>query len=209
MFLSQLLTIATVHLLAVASPGPDFAMVTRNSLVYSRKAGIFTALGLALGVAVHVTYSLLGIGLLISRSIILFSIIKYIGAGYLIYIGYKSLKAQPHVSSEVEAVTSEKVLTARAALKSGFLTNVLNPKVTLFILALFTQVIDPATPKIIQAAFGLEMMFMTFIWFTLISLLFSNKVMKLKIVGVQHYIERFTGVVLIALGVKVALSARN
>ncbi len=150
MYLSQFITVALIHLLAVMSPGPDFAMVTRNSLVYSRKSGVYTSVGLGLGIMVHVMYCLLGIGLLISRSIILFNVIKYIGAMYLIYIGYKSLKAKPQNISEVNKVSAmEKTLTPLNSIRIGFLTNVLNPKATIFFLALFTQVINPGTPKFI------------------------------------------------------------
>jgi threonine/homoserine/homoserine lactone efflux protein len=101
MFITQFITVAIVHLFAVMSPGPDFAVVTRNSLFNSRKVGIYTSLGIALGIMVHVTYSLLGVGLLISRSILLFNIIKFVGAAYLIFIGYKSLRAKPVAPLEV------------------------------------------------------------------------------------------------------------
>lgn len=211
MFLTQLLIVATVHLLAVMSPGPDFAMVTRNSLVYSRRSGIFTSAGLGLGIGVHVTYCLLGIGLLISQSIVLFNVIKFIGAGYLIYIGYKSLKAKPAsaVLGAEEIKPAGRSLSAIQSVRSGFLTNVLNPKATLFMLALFTQVISPATPKLWQAAYGIEMMLATFAWFALVSVFFSHSRIKAKVTRFQHYIERFTGAVLIALGIKVALSAQK
>jgi RhtB (resistance to homoserine/threonine) family protein len=210
MFLTQFLTIAAIHLLAVASPGPDFVVVTRNSFLYSRRVGIYTAVGLGLGIMVHVTYSLLGVALIISQSIIIFSIIKYIGAAYLLYIGYKSLCARPRVEelgADEERPSAQ--LFALAAIRVGFLTNVLNPKATLFFLALFTQVIDPATPKYVQALYGLEMVIMTIVWFTLVALLFSNKVMKSKLYRVQHHIEHATGAVLIALGIKVALSSHT
>ena len=82
-YLPEFLTIAGIHLLAVMSPGPDFAMIVRNSLVYSKKTAIYSSLGLAAGILVHVTYSLVGIGLIISQSILLFSVIKFFGAGYL------------------------------------------------------------------------------------------------------------------------------
>lgn len=212
MFLAQLLTVAIVHLLAVMSPGPDFAMVTRNSLIYSRKVAIYTSLGIALGISVHVAYSLFGIGFIISKSILLFSIIKYIGAAYLIYIGYKSLRAKPTVEvaqDQTQVPMAAKTITAKSAIWSGFLTNALNPKATLFFLALFTQVIDPLTPKSIQLVYGFEMMFITFIWFSIISVIFSNSLIKSKIGRVQHHVERVTGVVLIALGIKVALSANK
>ncbi len=210
MFLTQFLTVALVHFLVVISPGPDFAMVTRNSLLYSRKAGVYTSIGLALGIAVHVAYSLLGIGLLISKSIVLFSIIKYVGAGYLIYIGYESLKAkQQSLQESKESTVSEKKVSAFSSIRTGFLTNVLNPKATLFMLALFTQVISPATPKIIQILYGLEMVVATFVWFSLVSIFFSNNHIKVKINKYQHYIEKVTGGVLIALGIKVALTSRE
>jgi RhtB (resistance to homoserine/threonine) family protein len=213
MFIAQFITVAVIHLLAVISPGPDFAMVTRNSLTYNRKTGILTALGIALGIMVHVGYSLLGIGFLIARSIVLFNIIKYIGAAYLIYIGWKSLRAKPQVISADQVDTniqaSEKSISTRSALWTGFLTNVLNPKATLFFLALFTQIINPVTPKFVQFLFGIEMMVLTFFWFTVVTIFFSNKYLKVKITRVQHHIERVTGAVLIALGIKVALSGQK
>ncbi len=214
MFITQLITVAVVHLFAVMSPGPDFAMVTRNSLIYSRKIAIYTSLGIALGISVHVMYSLLGISLIISQSIIIFNIIKYIGAGYLFYIGYKSLKAKPADISDIKnkementPVEATNMISIRSAIWNGFLTNVLNPKATLFFLALFTQVIDPLTPKFLQLFYGVEMMAITFVWFSIVSFIFSNSLIKLKIIKVQHHIERVTGVVLIALGVKVVLSS--
>ena len=76
-------------------------------------------------------------------------------------------------------------------------------------LALFTQVISPATPKVIQILYGVEMVVVTFIWFSLVSLFFSNRQIKTRIQKYQHYIERVTGGVLIALGVKVALSNKD
>ncbi|MEN9649402.1 MAG: hypothetical protein RL094_369 [Candidatus Parcubacteria bacterium] len=216
MFLSQFLTVALIHLLAVISPGPDFAMVTRNSLLYSRKSGVYTSVGLGLGILVHVTYSLLGIGILISQSIVLFSVIKFIGAAYLMYIGYKSLKSKPYseVKESTTATTNSvpavsKTMSSFESMKIGFLTNVLNPKATLFMLALFTQVIDPVTPKFIQMLFGVEMVLATIAWFSLVSLFFSNEAIKHRIRKYQHYIERLTGGVLIALGIKVALSSRK
>lgn len=212
MFITQLITVAAVHLLAVISPGPDFAIVARNSLVHSRKIALYTTLGVALGISIHVAYSILGIGLLISQSILLFNIIKYIGAGYLIYIGIKSLRAKPvpiQESSPETQTAQTKNTTILAAIWTGFLTNVLNPKATLFFLALFTQVIDPATPKFIQLIFGIEMMVITFVWFSIIALAFSHSAIKPKISKFQSRIEKFTGAVLIALGIKVALSSQE
>lgn len=205
-FLPEFLTVIIVHLLAVMSPGPDFVLISRNSLVYSRKVGLYSALGLGLGILVHVTYSLVGIGFIISKSILLFSILKFLGAGYLLYIGYKCLKAKP-MASENTSLEKKEDLGKFAAVRMGFLTNMLNPKATLFFFALFTQVVSPGTPKLVQGLYGLEMSVMTFIWFSFIAITLSHRWIRNRFVSVSHYVERAFGVALIALGIKVALSS--
>lgn len=207
----EFLIVAGVHLLAVMSPGPDFAMVMRNSLVYSRRTGILAAAGLACGIALHVTYSLLGIGLLISQSIILFNTIKLLGAAYLIYIGVKSLlsrKADTANTLYAEAGT-KKDLSKLAAIRLGFLTNALNPKATLFFLALFTQVINPQTSLSLRVLYGIEMSTATFLWFATVAVLLTQRRVSLLFSGIKHYIERVLGAVLVALGIKVALGTQE
>ena len=206
-FLAEFLTVAAIHLLAVMSPGPDFILISRNSLLYSRKVGIFSAVGLALGISVHISYSLVGIGFIISKSIVLFSILKFLGAGYLIYIGYKCLKAKPQ-NEQLAQLQEKREMGKFAATRMGFLTNVLNPKASLFFFALFTQVISPVTPKFIQVLYGAEMSLMTFAWFAAVSLLLSHNIIKTRFTKIQHYVERSFGIILIGLGIKVALSSK-
>lgn len=208
MFITQFLTIATIHLLAVMGPGPDFMMITRNSLVYSRRAGKYSAVGLGLGILVHVFYSIVGIGLIISKSILLFSFIKMVGAAYLVYVGYKSLTAKSS-KAKLDNVEEKKDLAPIEALKMGFITNVTNPKVTLFFLSVFTQVIDPGTPLSWQILYGLEMSLATMAWFILVATAFTHRSIKNRVSGIQHYAEKAMGVILIALGIKLALSKAN
>ena len=205
-YLTEFLIVAAAHILAVMSPGPDFFMISRNSLVYSRKTGIYSSIGLGLGILVHVTYSLIGIGLIISQSIVLYSTIKYLGAAYLIYIGYKSLRSKPSVQASILEEKKED-LSPLAALRIGFLTNILNPKATLFFLALFTQVIDPSTPTGVKILYGAEMSIATAAWFSLVTYMFSHDQIKSRIGFIQHYVERAMGAVLIALGIKIAMSS--
>ena len=207
-FLTEFLVIALIHFLALVSPGPDFAMISRSSLAYSRRTGVLCALGLALGILVHVTYSLVGIGFIIARSILLFSVIKYLGAGYLLFIGWKSLKARRPIIGNACTMISERNLPAFAAIRTGFLTNVLNPKVTLFFLGLFTQVIRPATPLWLQILYGVEMSLMTFLWFAFVATILSHRVIRGYFLSVQHIVERCCGALLIALGLHVALDRR-
>src|SRR3989338_2527245 len=179
-YLPIILTVALAHFLAVISPGPAFIMITRNSLIYSRKSGIYYAIGLGLGILVHVIYSLVGIGLVISQSILLFTIIKFLGAGYLIYICFKSLTSH---SSKVVNIKEEqrKDLTKFQALRMGFITNVTNPKATLFFLSLFSVVISPSTPNFIKVLYGLEMSLVTCLWFIFVAILFSHNIIKSRV----------------------------
>lgn len=95
--MQEFFSISFLIILAAISPGPDFAMVIKNSLLYSRRAGIYTALGVSVSLLIHAVYCILGLALVISRSLLAFSIIKYLGAAYLIYIGIKGFLAKREV----------------------------------------------------------------------------------------------------------------
>ena len=87
---TEFLTIISISIFMAISPGPDFFMVSRNSMMYNKKAGIYTAIGISIAIWLHVAYSIAGLAILISKSLFLFSIFKYIGAAYLIFIGVKT-----------------------------------------------------------------------------------------------------------------------
>lgn len=199
--------VTIIHLLAVISPGPDFIMACRNSLTYSRRTGIWTAIGFGLGIAVHVFYSLAGLALIIFKSILLFNAIKLLGAGYLIYIGLKSVLSK---SSKIELGEHQKKedITHFAAIKIGFLTNVLNPKATLFFLSLFTLVISPETPLLIMSIMGAIMVINTMLWFSLVAVLLTQKRIRSIFERFQDVFNKTLGGLLIALGIKVALTEK-
>jgi len=204
-FFSAWLTVFTVTLIAVVTPGPDFALTLRNSLVYSRRAGLYTALGVGVGNLVHATYSLIGIGAVISRSIVWFSILKWIGAAYLIYIGIKSLSARKLATTPAKVKRSRDI--ARwTAFRIGFLGNLLNPKATLFFLALFTQIVQPITPLVLQAFYGVTVAVVAFLWFAIVAIAISQRTFKNLILACSHWLERLTGAALIALGLRLAVT---
>ena len=205
MYWNEFFTIALIHLLAVASPGPDFAVVVRESVVRGRRAGLFTALGVGSGILIHVTYSLLGIGLIVSQSILLFNILKWLAAAYLLYIGIKALRARPMDAASME---NDKAVarSALAAFSTGFITNGLNPKATLFFLSLFAVVIDPHTPLPIQLGYGAYLAGATALWFCLVALLFSQPRVRAGFARMGHWFDRLTGAVLVGLGIKLALT---
>lgn len=205
MYWNEFLTIALIHLLAVASPGPDFAVVVRESVVRGRRAGLFTALGVGSGILIHVTYSLLGIGLIVSQSIVLFNVLKWLAAAYLLYIGIKALRARPMDATAIEGGTTL-ARSALAAFSTGFITNGLNPKATLFFLSLFAVVIDPHTPLPIQLGYGAYLTGATALWFCLVALLFSQQRVRAGFARMGHWFDRLTGAVLVGLGIKLALT---
>ncbi|MEW6310507.1 MAG: LysE family transporter [Pseudomonadota bacterium] len=206
MYWMEFLTVALVHLLAVASPGPDFAVVVRESVTQGQRAGLWTALGVGSGIFVHIAYSLLGIGLIVSQSILLFNLFKWLAAGYLVYLGWKALRARPQL--EAATLTAGPVPTRRArqAFTVGFVTNGLNPKATLFFLSLFTVVINHDTPLAVQAGYGLYLACATTLWFCLVAWLFSRDRVRAGFARMGHWFDRVTGAVLIALGARLALS---
>lgn len=205
MYWTEFLTVALVHLLAVASPGPDFAIVLRESVSNGRHAGIWTALGVGSGILLHVGYCLLGIGLIVSQSIVLFNLLKWLAAAYLIYIGIRALQARPAdpASAELAPLATR---SPRAAFARGFVTNGLNPKATLFFLSLFTLVISPQTPLLVQAGYGLYLALATAVWFCAVALLFSQARVRRGFVRLGHWFDRLMGAVLVGLGIKVAFS---
>jgi threonine/homoserine/homoserine lactone efflux protein len=212
---AQFLKVAVAHMLAVASPGPDFAMVVRQSISHGRKAAIWTSIGIGSAILVHVTYALLGIGILLRTYPVAFTAVKFLGAGYLAWIGAKALMSRPrHGLAEAPfgskaALTRPAAPTARGAWITGFLTNVFNPKATLFFVAIFASLIDPLTPKVIQGAYGLWMSVTTMAWFVMVSLFFTREDIRNAFLKGGHWIDRVMGAVLIGLAAALALASVN
>ena len=206
MYWAEFLTVALIHLLAVASPGPDFAVVVRESVTHGRKAGTWTALGVGSAIFLHVGYSLLGIGIIVSQSIVLFNALKWAAAAYLLYIGIKALRARPAGATEEALKLESAERSAKSAYISGFVTNGLNPKATLFFLSLFTVVINPHTPLLVQGGYGVYLALATAAWFCMVARLFSQARVRAGFARMGHWFDRAMGGVLVALGIKLALT---
>ncbi|PAA12466.1 LysE family translocator [Pseudomonas fragi] len=200
--MTQLLAVITITLLAIISPGPDFAMVARNSVLLSRRAGVFTALGIGMAVLVHVTYTLVGLGVLLQQSQWLFSGLKLVGAIYLVWLGVKMLRASPDAAAGDVTVAP---LSDLAALRTGFLTNVLNPKTTIFIVSLFMQVLQPGTPLAVQIAYGGFIAVAHMVWFGLVAMCFSATAIRGRLLAARHWIDRVFGGLLVGFGVLLAV----
>lgn len=207
MYWAEFFTIAIAHLFAVASPGPDFAVVMRQSVRGGTRTGIWTSLGVGSAILLHVAYCLLGVALMLAQSPTLFNAMKLVAAAYLFFLGVQSIRASLGVATEDGNSSQEVVVSAWRAYVLGFLTNGLNPKATLFFLALFTVVIDPGTPLSIQILYGLYLAIATFVWFSLLSLVLGIPRVRNFILKMGGWLERMMGLILIAIAVQIALNA--
>jgi RhtB (resistance to homoserine/threonine) family protein len=195
----------TVFVGALMSPGPDFLIVLRNSLGHNARAGVFTALGIAAANIVHMGYCLAGIGLLIAHSIILFNIIKWIGAAYLAYVGWRSLRSQG-MSLDNMGLPEGPRKSDKQAFFSGLMTCLFNPKATLFFLALFTQMVDPSMPLAVRLTFCGICLVTVFCWFSLVAIVMGVPRVRTAYAKASKGIDRIFGGFFIALGAKLALA---
>ncbi|KTC92413.1 LysE family transporter [Fluoribacter dumoffii] len=201
--MQEFLSISVLIMLAAISPGPDFALVTKNSLLYSRKAGIYTALGVSVSLLAHASYCILGLALVISQSLLAFSIIKYLGAAYLIYIGIKSLLAKREMM-KVDTRQATHSITSLQAFNQGLFCNLLNPKAIMFLLAFFTLVVKPGHSIITELGYGVEIALIHMIWFSSLSYLLTHQYVKSNLNRLQYYIVKVMGGLLVAFGVRIA-----
>lgn len=198
------ITLLSVHVLGLISPGPDFAVTIKQSLSSGKRAGYYTALGIGLGCMVHMSYCILGLGFVITQSVLALNVLKYVGAGYLTYIGIKALLSKKQTNQTITA--DQSMQSGWAALRIGLLTNLLNPKATLFFLSLFTVIMQPGTPLVTQFIYALIMATVAVGWFCIVSMVLTFAPVQRQFQLYKHWIDRAMGVVLIALGLKVALS---
>lgn len=204
----EFLLVAGAHLAAVASPGPDFALVLRQSVTHGRPTAVATSVGIGTGILVHVSYSLLGIGLLLTQSHLWFSAVKYAGAAYLVWLGFGALRARPLAARGGGGPNAGNPAPPRrhSAFVTGFIVNVLNPKAALFFVGLFLTVISAQTPKLVQAAYGLWMAIATAAWFTIVSFLFTRRAVRDRFLRIGHWFDRAMGVLLLILAARLALA---
>ncbi|WP_432734520.1 LysE family translocator [Maridesulfovibrio sp. FT414] len=202
---SNLILAGAVTILAVISPGPDFAVIVRNGLMFGRRTGLMTAAGIACGVTVHVTYSLLGLGYLVSEFSWFLGVVRWVGAGYLIWLGISAF-----ISGKADGAEGSKSLSCSRpvhgkAFVNGFLCNALNPKTMLFFMALFTQVVSPETPKVVLAGLGIFISAVHFIWFSFVVLVLTDSRFSTFFVRFKSHLEKLVGGCLLGLGVKLAV----
>ena len=192
--------VGLIHLVALVSPGPDFVVACRNSLLYSRTIGIYTAVGFGLGICVHISYAVFGLSWLIANNELIFTVIQYLGAFYLMLIGIQSLRSfQSQVGQETTTASSR--ISPFRAVRIGFITNVLNPKATLFFLSLFSTMLNPMVTELTLVVIAVLLVVTTILWFSLVALLISHPRFTNVLKRYEKTAHQFFGVLLIGIGV--------
>ena len=199
--MSIFLTVALLHFFAVASPGPDFVLVSQQSFRYGRTVAIWTSGGIALGILFHVAISLTGLSLLLQNQPDLFWYLKLAASLYIGYLGFVSLISKELVN--LQKISTEKGDRYLKSISTGFFINVLNPKAFIFFITVFTLVINEDTGLFIKGLLGIYMSLATFIWFTFVSILLTNQIATERFKIAIPWLEKITGLFLIVLAIQI------
>lgn len=206
----ELYSVAIITLLAVISPGPDFAMVSKVALLKGRQEGIACALGISAAISVHLAYTLFGLGVVFANNVWVLNTLRYLGALYLIWLGISALwpdikglfsKAASQHSKDT-AKQDNKAINNPSSFWTGFACNALNPKTMLFIVSLFSQVISDKTSLAMELGYGLYIALAHFAWFGLVACLLTSEKVQKKVLVFKVWIERVTGVLLTSFGIR-------
>lgn len=208
-YLLELASLMAVFSFAIVAPGADTAMVMRQAMVHGRRAAILTSVGIGTSLMFHVTYTILGLGIIISQSLLLFGIIKWVGAAYLIYMGVMALRAGTTDLSPASAEADASRQSAFRAFGLGFLANALNPKPVLFFLSIFSALVSASTPGTVKFGYGLVMASCLIAWFVGVSFFMTTPRMRAVFSRMSKWINRASGLVFIAFGLKLAAAKAN
>lgn len=203
-------TFLIASIILTVTPGTDTMYILGKSIAQGKKAGIFSALGSSTGGLIHCLLTTLGLSIILTKSAIAFTLVKYFGAFYLIFLGTKSFVKKNNSTTELEKVDKPNNYSKLYA--SGILTNLLNPKVSLFYLAFLPQFVRPNNVHSQLPFFILGLTFLLFV--TIWSLVVAVSASKLsarirKYNKAQEWLDKITGGVFILMGIKIALSKNS
>ncbi len=206
---AQLFPFMVLAVLITVAPGPDMALGLRNSLRGGSSAMWWTGLGCCSGLLVHATASVIGLSALLTASAVAYTAVKIAGAVYLVWLGATTLwkswrdRAEPNEVAELTATVSG--ITRRSAFRQGMISNLLNPKIAIMFLTLLPQFVSPGEPRVATtAALALSFLAVGLAWWRLTSLLVGGFRRFLTRQRVRVVLERLTGTVMVALGLRVA-----
>ena len=191
------LAVVSICMLGAMSPGPSLAVVLKQTISGGRTTGLIAAITHGLGIGLYALLCISGIAFTITTSPGLFKALQWVGAGYLVWIGIKGLMAKPGAGTSLEDPP-----TSGSAARDGFLVVFLNPKVAVFFIALFSQVIGSETTWLEKSAYAATAMFIDMGWYMIVAWLFSNPRWLGRLQDNVVWLERLFGIILIALAIR-------
>ena len=207
---AHLLLFIGVAAIVIVVPGPDTAVVTKNVLIYGRRAAFGTSLGVTAGLSVWTLAAAGGVASLLRASYVAFTVLKLIGALYLIWLGVQALRAASQAGSDPSpSRTGRPMMGLLGGFRQGFLSDLANPKIGIFFTSLLPQFVDPGHPVLLPfLALGGVFLLMTILWLSAYCLVAARAAETLQRPRVRAALDRTTGVVLIGLGFRLALEHR-
>lgn len=199
------LTVAGVYLMAAVSPGPNFLVVVKNSIGVNRQVGLATAAAIGTGAVTYCLLSFWGLSALLASTPEVIWVIRILGGSYLVWMGYKMLRAKQRGDFSLEVEGNLPKISLWKGYREGLLTTFSNPKAFIFFTSLFTLVIDPSTPTALQLELIAMIGFLSWGWYSLVAVMFSQQSVKRVYLRFELWISRFVGGFLSLLGIKVIL----
>jgi threonine/homoserine/homoserine lactone efflux protein len=208
--LGQIAAFSLAATLVTLSPGPDMALVARRAITDGWRRASVTSAGIVTGLLVHATASALGISVILVRSATAFTVLKVVGACYLVVLGVLTFRSARRGSPELSDPPPERVARSRrTSFVQGFLNNVLNPKPALFYLAFLPQFFEPGDPVVLLTAIFVAIhIAISIVWLVTWGWLVSGAGRVLTGPRWRAALERITGYVLVALGLRLATTSR-
>jgi RhtB (resistance to homoserine/threonine) family protein len=206
----HLLVFIGVAAIVIVIPGPDTAVVTKNVLIHGRRAGLGTSLGVSAGLSMWTIAAAVGVASLVRASEVAFTMLKLLGALYLVWLGIQALRAAGHPTGDaLTAAAARPGMSARGGFRQGFLSDLANPKIGIFFTSLLPQFVSAGHAVLLPfLVLGAIFVAMTLLWLLAYTLVADRAAQTLMRPRVRAGLDRFTGVVLIGLGLRLAVERR-
>ncbi|MCZ2366692.1 LysE family translocator [Vibrio diabolicus] len=200
-----LLTLASIHFIALMSPGPDFALVVQNATRHGRQTGLYIALGLSVGILLHSLFSITGVSYLVHQHPLLYSVLQLLGGSYLLYLGIGALRGviatiKNPLSDQPSKNSNLVISNKRQAFTKGFATNILNPKALVFFVSLMSSLV-PVGMSVTGKGIALVILFgLSLLWFSSLAWMLSTQRLQTRLQQAGIYIDGLCGVVFTLVG---------
>ena len=200
--MNEFLTVVLLHLFAVMSPGPDYVLVTRQSIRYGRRVALWSSGGIGFGILFHSLLAVTGILFFIASNDFYLIFLKLICSAYLLYLGITSII---NTSNFDQNIVKDNKWSNANGFFAGLLTNITNVKALLFFITLFGVVLDSQSQGNL-ILYGIYMAFATFVWFSLVSYIFTSDIFKSQFLKFFKFFEKFLGVVLVIIALQLVVN---